>query len=110
SQREFGLLSVSTVSLSRSSAQENSSSLNTVVDRTSRFSHDFSRIPVYSVQPATLQTKLTVNQPGDVYEREADHVTEQVMRMTDRGSSVADDENETKNTLMLKQSAEPGAH
>lgn len=30
---------------------------------------------------ANLQTKLTVNQPGDKYEQEADRVAEQVMRM-----------------------------
>jgi hypothetical protein len=32
---------------------------------------------------ALLQTKLKVSQPGDPYEREADRVAEQVMRMTD---------------------------
>lgn len=32
--------------------------------------------------PAGLQAKLTVNRPGDVYEREADRVAEQVMRMS----------------------------
>jgi hypothetical protein len=31
----------------------------------------------------TIQTKLTVNQPGDQYEQEADRVAEQVMRMPD---------------------------
>lgn len=31
--------------------------------------------------PLPLQTKLTVNQPGDVYEQEADRVADQVMRM-----------------------------
>lgn len=31
--------------------------------------------------PATVQTKLTVNQPGDIYEQEADRVAESVMRM-----------------------------
>jgi hypothetical protein len=31
--------------------------------------------------PLTLQAKLTVNTPGDVYEQEADRVAEQVMRM-----------------------------
>lgn len=30
----------------------------------------------------TIQTKLTVNQPGDKYEREADAVADQVMRMS----------------------------
>jgi len=31
--------------------------------------------------PRTLQAKLTVNEPGDQYEQEADRVAEQVMRM-----------------------------
>ena len=31
--------------------------------------------------PHALQTKLTVNEPGDQYEQEADRVAEQVMRM-----------------------------
>jgi hypothetical protein len=40
--------------------------------------HDISRI---SLRPqAKLQTKLTVNQPGDIYEQEADTVAQQVMR------------------------------
>jgi DNA segregation ATPase FtsK/SpoIIIE-like protein len=34
-----------------------------------------------------IQTKLTVNQPGDKYEQEADRVAEQVMRMPDTGFS-----------------------
>src|SRR5579859_4239843 len=38
--------------------------------------------------PAGLQAKLVVNQPGDVYEQEADRVAEQVMRMGD-GTSTA---------------------
>lgn len=48
------------------------------------------RVPAWAVgtNPATLfgvergiQAKLTINQPGDVYEQEADRVAEQVMRM-----------------------------
>src|SRR6516164_8861300 len=31
--------------------------------------------------PARIQPKLTINQPGDEYEQEADRVAEQVMRM-----------------------------
>ena len=33
------------------------------------------------LQPPLVRTKLTVNQPGDEYEQEADRVAEQVMRM-----------------------------
>ncbi len=47
----------------------------------SRFAHDFSRIPVHSKTSAQIQPKLTVNTPGDKYEQEADRVAEQVMRM-----------------------------
>src|SRR5690349_24739920 len=31
--------------------------------------------------PAVIQTKLTVNKPGDEFEQEADRVADQVMRM-----------------------------
>lgn len=34
-----------------------------------------------SCAPTSIQTKLTVNQPGDQYEQEADRVADQVMRM-----------------------------
>jgi hypothetical protein len=32
-------------------------------------------------QPPLLQAKLTINQPGDKYEQEADRVADMVMRM-----------------------------
>ena len=34
------------------------------------------------IRKGIIQTKLTVNQPGDIYEQEADRVAEQVMRMS----------------------------
>lgn len=36
------------------------------------------------IRRGVLQAKLTVNQPGDVFEREADRVADAVMRMPDR--------------------------
>ena len=36
-----------------------------------------------------MQTKLSVSQPGDIYEQEADRVAEQVMRITDVQENVA---------------------
>ncbi len=39
------------------------------------------RIPERPVTAGVLQTKLTINQPGDAYEQEADRVAAQVMRM-----------------------------
>jgi len=48
---------------------------------TPHLAHDFSRIPVHSPTGQTIQTKLTINTPGDKYEREADRVADEVMRM-----------------------------
>src|SRR5262245_9133123 len=47
------------------------------------FAHDVSRIPIYTQVPEKTQTKLTVNNPGDVSEQEADRVADQLMRMPD---------------------------
>jgi hypothetical protein len=46
------------------------------------FAHDFSRIRVSPGVPASLQAKLKVNAPRDIYEQEADHVSEQVIATT----------------------------
>lgn len=53
------------------------------LDPEMRLGHDFSQVRVHAAAPYRVQTKLTVNQPGDKYEREADEVSEQVMRMAD---------------------------
>ena len=39
------------------------------------------------LQRGVLQTKLTINQPGDALEQEADRVADKVMRMVDPGST-----------------------
>ena len=46
-----------------------------------RFGHDSSRIPIHLPAAGVIQTKLAINKPGDEYEREADRISEQVMRM-----------------------------
>ena len=48
---------------------------------TNRFAQDSRPSPVPGPAPITIQPKLTVNTPGDIYEQEADHIAEQVMRM-----------------------------
>ena len=48
----------------------------------SRIGHDFSRIPTHSPAAGAIQTKLEINRPGgDVYEQEADYVSERVTRV-----------------------------
>jgi len=57
-----------------------------------RFGHDFSRVSVHSTGPGMIQTKLKINEPGDIYEQEADRVADQVMRMPEpRLSSLVGD-------------------
>ena len=45
------------------------------------FTHFPSQLQVHTQSPASVQTKLMVGSPGDIYEREADHIADQVMRM-----------------------------
>lgn len=48
-----------------------------------RLGHDFSQISVHARTAVRIQPKLTVNTPGDIYEEEADRVSDQMMRMPD---------------------------
>ncbi len=60
---------------SRSGDRANRTSMN------ARLGHDFSKLSIDFKRNLTVQTKLTVSQPGDRFEREADRVAEQVMRL-----------------------------
>jgi|GEM_PF-6428376 len=46
-------------------------------DKTTRFSHNFSRVQIDDSIPAGIQTKLAIGNPGDRYEQEADSVADQ---------------------------------
>ena len=50
-----------------------------------RFDHDLSRVPVRTAAPMMIQAKLSIGQPGDKYEREADRVADMVISMPDPG-------------------------
>jgi len=56
---------------------------------TPRSGHHFADVRVHAAVPETIQTKLTINQPGDVYEQEAERVAEQVIQMEAPGPSEA---------------------
>jgi hypothetical protein len=49
--------------------------------RKSGAENNFSRVRVHNHIRQKVQTKFAVNQPGDIYEQEADHIAEQVMAM-----------------------------
>lgn len=44
-----------------------------------RFGHDFSRVRIHDAAPTMIQTKLTIGQPNDIFEQEADRIADQVM-------------------------------
>lgn len=46
----------------------------------SRYAHNFRRIPFQEKVHAEIQPKLTVTVPGDIYEQEADRVANQVLQ------------------------------
>jgi len=47
------------------------------------FAHDVSQMPVRHGPPANAQAKLTGSSPREIYEQEADRVSEEVLRMSD---------------------------
>jgi len=49
--------------------------------RPPRFSWSIERISIHPIPRPAIQTKLTVNQPGDIYEQEADRIANQVTRV-----------------------------
>jgi len=40
------------------------------------------------LESSTIQAKLTISQPNDIYEQEADRVADQVMQMPEKGADV----------------------
>lgn len=64
-----------------SNTEVGSTSFRSETPSSNRFDPDLSRMPVHAQAEVTIQPKLAVNTPGDIYEQEADHIAEQVMRM-----------------------------
>jgi len=61
--------------------------------------YDFTRIPVNHAKE-TVRTKLSINNPGDKYEQEADHLADQVMCMSRPvGSPYRDSRPDTKDSI-----------
>ena len=61
-----------------------------------KYGHNLSKIAI-SYHQASIQTKLTIGQPGDKYEQEADKVSDQVMNMS---QSVQRQENSDEEARM----------
>ena len=72
-----------------------------------RFGHDFSRVNVHS--KGMIQAKLKINEPGDIYEQEADRVADAVLRMPEPGvqRQVEPEEEETLQAKPLAEQITP---
>lgn len=72
--------------------QSNADALNAVLTGTAspHFGHDFSRVPVSPPTAGAIQTKLSINTPGDEYEQEADFISEEVIRIPEPRFEGAD--------------------
>ncbi len=72
-------------------------------------SHDFSRIQIHAPAPETVQTKLTIGQPEDSYEQEAERVAGQVIQTEAPASSEASPRSQDTglgaNDLLTRQEA-----
>lgn len=66
--------------------QERNADASSLVRKPLGFGHDFSRIPMQP-RPNSASENLTINEPGDKYEQEADRVAEQVMRISQPNQS-----------------------
>lgn len=79
-------------------------SVNPSAYRTNRRSHldyDISKIPIVK----SFQPKLTINQPNDKYEQEADHVADRVIHMENNASSGSYNISGRKNDIQRKCAA-----
>lgn len=71
--------------------------------------HNFTHIPVLSSASINVQPKLTVGEPNDKYEQEADQVAEQVMRMPEpilQGRPDDNDDEEKQGKIQTKPLSE----
>lgn len=66
--------------------------------------HAFARVPVRPPLPPRVQAKLSVSQPDDKYEQEADRVADSVMRMPEPTAAGRpdDDDNNSKPDIQAK--------
>lgn len=63
------------------SSKQETPDLQTQLERASRCGHNFGRMQARIERPSVFQPKLTIGQPGDKYEQEADRVADSVMAM-----------------------------
>jgi hypothetical protein len=90
--------------------EANTSSIeeDSITDNASVF-HDFSRMPAHTKADAEIQPKLRIGTPGDIYEQEADHVAEQVLR-TPEPAVGSSDQKEGSSRAIKGSDQSPSSH
>lgn len=71
----------STNEVESSISKQETLDLQTQLERASRCGHNLGRMQAKINRPSSIQPKLTIGQPGDKYEQEADRVADRVMAM-----------------------------
>lgn len=86
-----------TVTKSHTGSSEQGTQLNlqTKADSTSGFGHSFGNLMVSTPTRSVIQPKLTIGQPGDKYEQEADRVAAQVVQRINQPKVMSSKQEET---------------
>lgn len=85
--------------------QQQTPDLQTQRENAERLGHNFANIPIFAPNstPTPIQPKLTIGQPGDRYEQEADAVARQVVSQINSPQTVQREEMpEEEDELMMK--------
>lgn len=93
------------VSLSKRSNENHSQSLDSPVEQILQMQQTMGNQAVQKLfDNGTIQAKLTIGQPNDKYEQEADRVADQVMRMSEPKGSLVDG----NSSMVQRQASCPG--
>ncbi len=72
------------------------------MERQTAISENVQKVNAAKQGTSFFQPKLTINQPNDIYEREADHIADKVMRMTDASINQSTFFKPANNTVQRK--------
>lgn len=89
-----------------SSGQSLNPLINSLQER--RSGHDLSRVTVHGPAPAWLQRKSAVGEPGDIFEQEADRISEKVMRTAAQKAPHVRRQAEGEKPAQPKKTGDPG--
>ncbi|AFZ01392.1 DUF4157 domain-containing protein [Calothrix sp. PCC 6303] len=81
-------------------------STNNLPPRTSNFGHSFGNVMVFLPTRSVIQAKLTIGQPGDKYEQEADRVAADVLQRINQPQAMSSNQRETIQRMEVPEEEE----